>query len=204
MTENQIAEQHQQELLNKLHEFGRSNGYSTVEQMTMSNITETFFSFVNKVSGQCQIVCPYCKNKYLTRFDRIWITSNLNKHFREHETLKSAENNELENEQPKITNAEGNNEAGDITNVEFDPGDEQLNESLSKTIQLQIESLESPEKSPPKKHSRLILQRVQVGETKSRGKGALREKNVASGKNTASENYICNRTRGRVNKSCKN
>lgn len=181
VTHNQIVEQHQQELLNKMHEFGRSNSYSTVQQITMSDITEIVFSFADELTGQCQIVCPYCKHKYLTRFDCIWMTSNLNKHFREHETPSAAyneleyeqpeiidtgENNEvddiaMENEEAEITDAGKNNEIDDFANAEFDSGGEQINESLSKTIQLQIESLESPKQTPQKKYPRLVLHRIQ-------------------------------------------
>lgn len=74
--QNEITEKIQSELLKKLHDFGRSKNYSAVEHMSLADITEVVFSFGDGHSvGHCQIKCPYCENKYLTRYDKIWMTS---------------------------------------------------------------------------------------------------------------------------------
>lgn len=196
--QNEIVEQTQKELLKKLHEFGRLKNYEIVEQMSMANIKDTVFSFGDEITGQCHIVCPYCTNKYMTRYDKIWMTSNINKHFREHET-QCGEN--MENEQPENDNPKESDQNVEIAVSEFGAGDETNDESLSKTIQLQIDSLDSPEKMPPRKYPRLLLHRVQVGEKNPREKNAACEKSVAREKGSARGSNIGGRTRRRQLKS---
>lgn len=134
------------------------------------------------------------------------MTSNLNKHFRDHEALKSTENKEQ-----IITNTEKENDDGnDILNDAFGPDDQQINESLSKTIELQIESLNSPDKTPPAKYPRIILRRIQVDGSESREKGGTRGKSGSRGKgatlgeNSTTKSSIGDRTRRRKNNSGKN
>lgn len=162
--QNEIFEQIQNELLQKLQGFGRSQNYSTVEQMTLADITEVVFSFDDgQTVGHCQIKCPYCEKKYLTRYNKIWVTSNLNKHFREHETHRNVDNqvNDHDRASNNIDEISENLENGD----EFNLGDDSNDNSLSKTIQLQIDALGSPENvSPAIKFARDVLQRAKLRE----------------------------------------
>ena len=181
--QNEIIEQIQNELLKKLHDFGRSKNYSDVENMLLADITEVVFSFGDgQPVGHCQIKCPYCANKYLTRYDKIWITSNLNKHFREHESQRHADNRENDGNLASNYFDENNQnlENGDEFNLGDDSNDNSNDNTLSKTIQLQIDALDSPEEvSPPVKFARLVLQRAK-----------LREKNLNESGNSRNRRRI--------------
>lgn len=195
--QTQLTEQILQELLTKLHVFGRSLHLIAVERIAIGNLVDVTFTLGENVIGQCKVMCPYCSRSYLCRYDRIWGMSNLNKHFRSHANenvtgftqqnvniLTHTVNNDdadLDNNvyrnnrddddtQIEMVQNENVMEDSDIdmedeaTNdlqlhqhIPFDLGfgtdDESDNDSFRRTINLRIESLESPEnvEAPPRR-----------------------------------------------------
>lgn len=95
LNDEEFVDQLNNELLEKLNEFGHSEGLNVVEEMTSSSIIDPVINIGDEIAGQCKIKCPYCSNHYLCRYDRIWSTSNLIKHFRWHQS-NQIENDEIE------------------------------------------------------------------------------------------------------------
>lgn len=193
--QTQLTDQILQELLTKLHDFGRSLNLSAVKRIAIGNIVDITFTFGENVIGQCKVMCPYCSHSYLCRYNHIWGTSNLNKHFRSHANeningstqqyvniaTHTASNDDADHDnndnrvddddaQLEMEQNENDNDidmVDEVTNdvqlhrhISFDLGfgtdDEADDDSFRRTIDLRIESLESPEmvETPPRRQLR--------------------------------------------------
>lgn len=180
--QSQFTDQILRELMTKLHEFGHLEQLSAVEAIVITDIIGATFTIGENVIGKCKVKCPYCSNLYLCRYDHIWNTSNLYKHFRTH-AIENIDIPMHQDENIHIGNNDtvtvGDNDAdvavsneidvqndvtdmaheinGDMDQHEYnsqmnmgfgtsdDDDDGEANETLRQTINLRIESLESPE-----------------------------------------------------------
>lgn len=140
-----VADDLQMELINKLKHTGAERQRKWTNLLQKSAICEIEVSFdidEKFIGANSRIKCPYCCAKYTCKYDRYWRTSNLLKHLDSHEnietnpesTAKQGLQSEKENTAPINAPIFDFNELGsDESGVE-----------LNKTIQMCIQSLNSP------------------------------------------------------------
>lgn len=134
------------ELIKKLKNRGKNDGYDWEKSLTINSIDEMELNIGldgEVINGKCRLICPVCGTKYLCNYERFWQTSNLLKHLQSHESPKNlCYNSQNDGENNKQSKHTGNNSSfgsySDDTNEEHE---------LQRNIQLRINSLASPEKT---------------------------------------------------------
>lgn len=177
LSEAELTEELRSELLKKLHEFGHAQKFPVVQSLKASDLSHVNIDFGEKVIGKANVKCPYCSKSYLSRYDKIWNTGNLNKHFRAHEdenqievvVVQSGVTEQFDANQSHRTEQNGGiddvelgeNENNDLSDETHDNDDENHHDafdsespdeasdtSLQRTINLCITALNSPDEIP--------------------------------------------------------